>query len=179
MPALGGAVQSIGSKPPWGFLKPQARALHFLIVPFSTTVPSAPPQTFSVVQGRGHTMLQRMQQFGLVKAILLDDLPADGQKGTGKALTTVWTQLSAPCGRGACRTFSTQQGKRPNRVQIACVLRQLVSHAHTHSRWSISCKSLLRQTKSLLCGILASEHHDRFLATRMFGEKSGHVQHLR
>ena len=128
---------------------------------------------------RGHTMLQRMQQFGLVKAILLDDLPADGQKGTGKALTTVWTQLSAPCGRGACRTFSTQQGKRPNRVQIACVLRQLVSHAHTHSRWSISRKSLLRQTKSLLCGILASEHHDRFLATRMFGEKSGHVQHLR
>ena len=67
----------------------KARALHFLIVPFSTTVPSAPQQTFSVVQGRGHTMLQRMQQFGLVKAILLDDLPADDQKRTGKALTAV------------------------------------------------------------------------------------------
>ena len=120
-----------------------------------------------------------MQQFGLVKAILLDDLPADGQKGTGKALTTVWTQLSAPCGRGACRTFSTQQGKRPNRVQIACVLRQLVSHAHTHTQQMVNfSQSLLRQTKSLLCGVLASEHHDRFLATGMFGEKGGHVQHL-
>ena len=40
------------------------------------------------------------------------------------------TQLSAPCGRGACRTFSATN-KRPNRVQIACVLRQPLSHAHT------------------------------------------------
>ena len=49
---------------------------------------------------------------------------------------------------------------------------------YTHSAESISRKSLLRQTKSLLCGVLASEHHDRFLATGMFGQKGGHVQHL-
>lgn len=48
----------------------------------------------------------------------------------------------------------------------------------THSAEFISRKSLLRQTKSLLCGVLAGEHHDRFLATGMFGQKGGHVQHL-
>ena len=86
------------------------------------------------------------------------------------------TQLSAPCGRGACRTFSTQQ----TNGQIGCRLPVCLgnpSRTHTHHTVDFP-QSLLRQTKSLLCGVLASEHHDRFLATGMFGEKGGHVQHL-
>ena len=59
----------------------QARALHFLIVPFSTTVPSIPTADCQLGHGRGHTvMLQRTQLFGLVKAILLDDLPDESKQ---------------------------------------------------------------------------------------------------
>ena len=73
---------------------------------------------------RGHTMLQRMQQFGLVKAILLDDLSADDQKRTGKGVefyfgpffcdffwpprpvtcTRCWLHVSPRC--GAVHNFS-------------------------------------------------------------------------
>ena len=94
------------------FMVPQARALHFLIVPFSTTVPSIPTAGCQLEHGRGHpVMLQRTQLFGLVKAILLDDLRADKSKQMGRVGTAVSThrqastQLFVPCGRGACRTL--------------------------------------------------------------------------
>ena len=118
----------------------KARALHFWIVPFSTTVPSIPTADCQLGHGRGHTvMLQRTQLFGLVKAILLDDLQPDESKQMGRVGTAVSThrqastQLFAPCGRGACRTFSTHEHKRPNQVQISYVLMH-PSHIHTQRR---------------------------------------------
>ena len=98
------------------------------------------PDSRLPIHGRGRTvMLQRTQLFGLVKAILLDDLQPDESKQMGRVGTAVSThrqastQLFAPCGRGACRTFSTHEHKRPNQVQISYVLMH-ASHIHTQRR---------------------------------------------